>query len=149
MSATGLWVLAGTVLAGLLAGGLLALRNGRIRKARERTRPLPGPVAEALLSGGAVTLVQLSTTFCAPCRHARAVLEHVAARTEGLAHAELDVTDMPWVAQELGVLRTPTTLALDADGRELLRVAGVPKQAGLLAALEPHLPGARDDHPTG
>jgi hypothetical protein len=37
------------------------------------------------------------------------------------------------------VLRTPTTLALTADGRELLRVGGVPKGSTLVDALRPHL----------
>jgi thiol-disulfide isomerase/thioredoxin len=87
-----------------------------------------------------VTLVQLSTTFCAPCRHAKVVLRDLADRTEGLSHAELDVTNLPDVAAALGVMRTPTTLALTADGVEVLRVGGVPKRDSLLAALQPHLP---------
>ena len=47
--------------------------------------------------------------------------------TDGLHHVELDVTNQPEVAQSLSVLRTPTTIALAPDGRELLRVGGVPK----------------------
>lgn len=138
---TGLWVLVATLVAGLVAGGVLAARNGRIRGSARapRTRTLPGPVVEALDPAAAVTLVQLSTTFCAPCRQARAVLAGLAERTEGLHHVELDVTDRPQVAQELGVLRTPTTLALGRAGEELLRVSGVPRSSELLAALEPHL----------
>jgi hypothetical protein len=38
------------------------------------------------------------------------------------------------------VLRTPTTLAVDGSGTELLRVGGVPKRDELLAALRSHLP---------
>jgi thiol-disulfide isomerase/thioredoxin len=86
-----------------------------------------------------VTLVQISTTFCAPCRHARAVLSPLAERTEGLRHVELDVTDQPEVAQALGVLRTPTTLAFSPAGKELLRVSGVPKAEAVLEALDEHL----------
>jgi hypothetical protein len=44
------------------------------------------------------------------------------------------------VAQSLGILRTPTTLALTGNGHELLRIGGVPKGAALLDALRPHLP---------
>jgi thiol-disulfide isomerase/thioredoxin len=88
----------------------------------------------------AVTLVQISTTFCAPCRHARVLLADLAGKVDGLRHVELDVTDQPAVATELGVLRTPTTLALTANGTELLRVGGVPKGEPLLSALRPHLP---------
>lgn len=130
-----------TLVAGLVTGGVLWARNGRIRAAKPeqaaRAR-LPAPVAE-VLDPDAVTLVQISTTFCAPCRHARVVLSSLAERTQGLVHVELDVTDRPDVAHDLDVLRTPTTLALTPAGRELLRVGGVPKAADLLAALEPHL----------
>jgi hypothetical protein len=38
------------------------------------------------------------------------------------------------------VLTTPTTLAVNAKGEELMRVGGVPKRDTLLAALRPHLP---------
>jgi thiol-disulfide isomerase/thioredoxin len=136
---TGVWVLVATLVAALAVGGLLKARNGRVREAKP-VRELPAPVTAALDPASAVTLVQISTTFCAPCRHAKAVLGPLAERTEGLHHVELDVTNQPEVAQSLSVLRTPTTIALTPDGRELLRVGGVPKGADLLDALRPHLP---------
>jgi len=89
-----------------------------------------------------VVLVQLSTTFCAPCRHARVLLSDLAGRVTGLAHVELDLTRCPEVAEQLRVFRTPTTLALDAHGHELLRVSGVPRRDALLDALRPFLPEA-------
>jgi thiol-disulfide isomerase/thioredoxin len=137
---TGLWVLLGTLAAALVAGAALAARNGRVRAAKRPERRLPAAVAEVLDPAAPVTLVQISTTFCAPCRHARAALSQVAEHTSGLHHVDLDVTQRPEVAEALGVLRTPTTLALDPGGRELLRVGGVPRAADLLDALRPHLP---------
>ncbi|WP_103337888.1 TlpA family protein disulfide reductase [Amycolatopsis sp. CA-126428] len=136
---TGLWVLVATLVAAGAVGALLKARNGRVRAAKPAARELPAPVTAALDPASAVTLVQISTTFCAPCRHAKAVLAPLAERTEGLHHVELDVTEQPEVAQSLSVLRTPTTIALTPDGRELLRVGGVPKGPELLAALRPHL----------
>ena len=153
---TGLWVLVATLVAAVAAGVLLRARNGRVRVAKParaqpdgghaagpvlpgRARELPGPVTDVLDPASAVTLVQISTTFCAPCRHAKAVLAPLAERTDGLHHVELDVTNQPEVAQSLSVLRTPTTIALTPDGRELLRVGGVPEGPELLAALRPHL----------
>jgi thiol-disulfide isomerase/thioredoxin len=141
----GLWVVLSTLAVGLVAGGVLRARNGRIRAGRgvragdEAHLALPAPVAEALTPATPVTLVQISTTFCAPCRHTRTVLSSLAESTDGLRHVDLDVTERPEVAEELGVLRTPTTLALDSDGHELLRVSGVPKGPELLEALQPHL----------
>jgi thiol-disulfide isomerase/thioredoxin len=138
---TGLWVLVATLVAATAVGVLLKARNGRVREAKPAApaRELPAPVTAALDPASAVTLVQISTTFCAPCRHAKAVLGPLAERTDGLHHVELDVTNQPEVAQSLSVLRTPTTIALTPDGRELLRVGGVPKGADLLEALRPHL----------
>ncbi|RKT51536.1 TlpA family protein disulfide reductase [Saccharothrix australiensis] len=136
---TGVWALAGAVAVALIVGAVWRARNGRVRRA-DRPVELPEPVRELLDPPAPVTLVQLSTAFCAPCRHTRALLADLADRTDGLRHVELDVTDRPDVAAALGVLRTPTTLAVDAAGVELLRVGGVPDRGALLAALRPHLP---------
>ncbi|MET9264712.1 thioredoxin family protein [Amycolatopsis sp. NPDC004079] len=138
---TGVWVLLATLVVATAAGLVLRARNGRIRAAKPAaaTRALPAPVAEALDPRSAVTLVQISTTFCTPCRHTRAILSSLAEKTDGLHHVDLDVTERPEVAQALSVLSTPTTLALDPEGRELLRVGGVPKGPELLEALRPHL----------
>jgi thiol-disulfide isomerase/thioredoxin len=133
---TGVWALLGALAVAGAIGVLLKVREGRI--SRRDSVDLPAPVRDLLVPG--VTLVQLSTTFCAPCRHAKVILTDLASRTDGLTHAELDVTDLPDVAAQLGVMRTPTTLALTADGTEVLRVGGVPKRDTLLAALQPHLP---------
>jgi thiol-disulfide isomerase/thioredoxin len=133
---TGVWALLGALAVAGAIGVLLKVREGRI--SRKDSVDLPASVRDLLAPG--VTLVQLSTTFCAPCRHAKVILRDLADRTDGLTHAELDVTNLPDVAAKLGVMRTPTTLALTADGTEVLRVGGVPKRDSLLAALQPHLP---------
>jgi thiol-disulfide isomerase/thioredoxin len=133
----GALVLVGTLVLATVAGLVMKARNGRVRAAIESA--LPADI-QALVEPGGVTLVQLSTTFCAPCRHARVLLSDLAARTDGLHHTELDLTDRPDLAKELSVLRTPTTLAIDGRGAEILRVGGVPKRDELLAALAPHLP---------
>jgi thiol-disulfide isomerase/thioredoxin len=136
---TGLFVLLGALLLATAVGLGKRAADGRVRR-RDRGAPeLPGAVAAALDPDAEVTLVQLSTTFCAPCRHTRALLAAVAAGTPGLSHADLDVTETPEVALALGVRRTPTTVAYDPAGRELLRVTGVPRKADLLAALAPRL----------
>lgn len=152
---TGLIVAGATLVAAIVVGLAARARNGRIRSSRSGAPTeeaavgdaaldgLPGGVRDVLTGEAAdVTLVQLSTTFCAPCRHTRVLLAHVAERTDGLGHIELDVTDKPEIARDLGVLRTPTTIAYTRSGVELLRVSGVPKREELLAALAPRLPGA-------
>lgn len=140
---TGLWVVLGTLVLGVVAGFLLRSREGRIRQADARAEPvgatLPAEILDTLRPEHPVTLVQISTTFCSPCRQARARLSALAERTEGLGHTELDVTHRPEIAHRLGVMRTPTTIAFNPQGRELLRVGGVPESRTLLDALRYHL----------
>ncbi|MFL6143984.1 MAG: TlpA family protein disulfide reductase [Labedaea sp.] len=138
----GLWVLLGTLVLAGAAGLVLRARQGAIRSAPSPA-VLPRDVRSMVDPAASVTLIQLSTTFCAPCRQARVLLADLAGRTAGLRHAELDLTERADLARELAVLRTPTTLAVDARGVELLRVAGVPNRTTLLEALAPHLPGGR------
>lgn len=135
---SGALVLVATLALAGVVGLVLRSRRGRVRAAPAGV--VPDDVRRLLDPSAAVTLVQLSTTFCAPCRQARVLLSDLAARTDGLRHTELDLTDRPDLARELSVLRTPTTLAVDPNGSELLRVGGVPRREVLLEALRPHLP---------
>jgi thiol-disulfide isomerase/thioredoxin len=141
---TGALVLLGTLALAVVAGFALRAREGRIKgvtgaAAVAARSGLPDDIRKLLDPSASVTLVQLSTTFCAPCRHARRLLGDLAARTDGLHHTEFDLTNRPDLARELSVLRTPTTLAVDPRGTELLRVGGVPNRDTLLEALRPHL----------
>ena len=80
-------------------------------------------------------MLQFSSAFCAPCRATRRVLADVAARTPGVVHIDVDAEHHLDVVRRLGVLRTPTTLILDAEGRELGRASGVPTKDLVLRAL--------------
>lgn len=139
---TGALVLVGTLVLATAVGLVMKARDGRVRSSRKSSPQSSGFPADirALVAPGGITLVQLSTTFCAPCRQARVLLSDLAARTDGLHHTELDLTDRPELAMELSVLRTPTTLVVDGAGTEILRVGGVPRRDALLIALKPHLP---------
>jgi thiol-disulfide isomerase/thioredoxin len=136
---TGVWVLIGTVAVATVFGLAWRAAQGRVRGGKTESA-LPEPLRAAVDNGSAVTLLQLSTTFCTPCRHTRVLLSDLASRTDGLAHVDFDVTDQPEIATSLGVLRTPTTLAVNSAGVELMRVGGVPKRDTLIEALRPHLP---------
>ena len=143
MSAVGVAVVVGTLLLACALGVVLRLRAGRVRAVAHRAGSdaadgwrLAGTTAGP---SGRVLLLQLSSPVCAPCRQAAAVLGELSADTAGLRHVEIDVTDRPEVARELGVLRTPTVVAFDRAGAELLRVSGVPRVPQLLDALAPAL----------
>ncbi|MHA6806067.1 TlpA family protein disulfide reductase [Salinifilum ghardaiensis] len=150
------WVLAvGALLAALVITGACGLtwrlRSGRVRPARTRSNgeetlleALPADLRRVLTersdADAPVTLLQLSTAFCAPCRHARVLLERFAGSTPGVRHVEVDLTHHPDWATPLRVHTTPMTLVLDGAGAELFRVPGVPRRADLAEALRPHLP---------
>ena len=85
--------------------------------------------------GDRVLLLQLSSPVCTPCARTREQLTALTAEHPDLRHVEVDVAESPGIAQALHVLRTPTTVAFDRAGTELLRVGGVPRHADLQQAL--------------
>jgi thiol-disulfide isomerase/thioredoxin len=86
--------------------------------------------------GERATLLQFSSAFCAPCRATRRILADVTSAVPGVTHVEVDAEEHLDLVRRLGVLRTPTTLVLDAAGREVTRASGAPRTAQVLAALE-------------
>ena len=146
---TGVWVLL-AVLAVCTAFGLVhRSRSGRLRLAPTAAAPeteadaAPDdrPDLRAVLTelgeqpGERATLLQFSSAFCAPCRATRRVLGEVAALVEGVRHVEVDAESHLDVVRRLGVARTPTTIVLDADGRETGRATGQPRTPDVLAAI--------------
>lgn len=127
-------VLIGVLVVATALGLVLRRRHGRIRVREtaahgwDLAQVSPGPDDRVLL-------LQLSSPVCTPCARTREQLEALAAERPDLRHVEIDVADRPDVAKALHVLRTPTTVAFDRAGAELLRVGGVPRRAELVAAL--------------
>jgi len=85
--------------------------------------------------GERATVVQFSSTFCAPCRSTRYVAERAVATADGVAYADLDVADHLVLGERLGIDVTPTVLVLDAAGDVVRRASGVPTLAQLRSAL--------------
>jgi len=126
-----------------------AARDGRFRGTHRvkglSPDPEPGPAAAppdpAPLDGldhelgERATLLQFSSAFCAPCRATRRVLDEVTSVVPGVRHIEVDAEHHLELVRRLGVSRTPTTLILDAAGREVSRAAGAPTRDAVLATL--------------
>ena len=122
----------------LVASTLLGLLH-RYHDGRVRVQD-PSDRAAVLLAlgeqpGERATLLQFSSAFCAPCRATRRVLTGVAEELDGVRHVEVDAESHLALVRELGVLKTPTTLVLDAHGREAFRASGQPTRAAVLQAL--------------
>ncbi|HET6855879.1 MAG TPA: thioredoxin family protein [Streptomyces sp.] len=85
--------------------------------------------------GERATLVQFSSAFCQPCRATRRTLLEVADMVEGVTHVEIDAEERLDLVRELGIVKTPTVLVLDAQGRIVRRASGQPRRADVIAAL--------------
>jgi thiol-disulfide isomerase/thioredoxin len=113
------------------------LRGPRPAAPQQEDSP-PRRITEADLGrplGRRATLLQFSSSFCAPCRATRQVLAEVADHAEGIAHVEIDVADRVDLVRLLDVRRTPTTFLIGSDGRIASRASGPPRKAEVLAAL--------------
>jgi thiol-disulfide isomerase/thioredoxin len=142
----GLIALLAALAVAFAGGGLWRVRNGRMRAPG---RSLPAGAAGAGESpamritsadlgqalGERATLVQFSSAFCAPCRATRRILADVAQMAEGVAHIDIDAESRLDLVRSLGVLRTPTVLVTDAEGRIVKRASGLPRKPDVIAAL--------------
>jgi thiol-disulfide isomerase/thioredoxin len=127
-------------------------RFGGTRRLRGVDEPAPDAADGSVLAGTPwadqlgerATLLQFSSAFCAPCRVTRRVLSAVADSEPGVGHIEVDAEQHLDLVRRLGILRTPTTIVLDASGHELVRAAGAPTKAQVLAALAQSGSGGQD-----
>ncbi|RLV47677.1 thioredoxin [Nocardioides mangrovicus] len=145
---TGVVVLVVAVVAALAFGVWRRLTDGRFAAsapgAPSDAPGLPAPAPAGLLAGTEfadrlgerATLLQFSSAFCAPCRATRQVLAGVAETVPGVAHVEVDAEQHLALVRRLEVMRTPTTIVLDARGDEITRASGAPSKQQVLAALD-------------
>jgi thiol-disulfide isomerase/thioredoxin len=132
---TGMLVCVAVLLAASAYGVLQRRRSGRVRvRGRDDGRRLAASELGGEL-GERATLVQFSSAFCAPCRATRRVLGEVADLVPGVRHIEMDAEDNLALVRDLDILKTPTVLVLDADGRVVRRATGQPRKADVIAAL--------------
>ncbi|GAA2590646.1 MULTISPECIES: thioredoxin family protein [Streptomyces] len=132
---TGLVVCVLVLAAASAYGVLRRRRSGRVRvRGRDDGKRLDAAELGAEL-GERATLVQFSSAFCAPCRATRRVLGEVAGVVPGVTHVEIDAEAHLDLVRRLDILKTPTVLVLDADGRVVRRATGQPRKADVIAAL--------------
>ena len=136
---TGVWVLLGVLLASTAFGLVHTARSGKLTQGRtEDLRSVLTQLGQE--PGERATLLQFSSAFCAPCRATRRILGEVAELVDGVRHVEVDAEQHLDVVRALGIAKTPTTLVLDAQGRETLRASGQPRKADVLTALAKAVP---------
>jgi thiol-disulfide isomerase/thioredoxin len=85
--------------------------------------------------GERATLLQFSSSYCAPCRAVSRLGSEVAGEVPGVRHVEVDAEEHLDVVKALGIWQTPTLLVLDGAGRIVKRATGVPQKPHLIAAV--------------
>ncbi|MEU5275668.1 thioredoxin family protein [Streptomyces asoensis] len=132
---TGLVVCVAVLAAASAYGVLQRRRSGRVRVRGGDDGKRLGADRLGGELGARATLVQFSSAFCAPCRATRRILGEVAGVVPGVAHIEIDAEAHLDLVRDLGILKTPTVLVLDAEGRVVRRATGQPRKADVIAAL--------------
>ena len=137
MSVAGVVAVLVVVLIVVVVGTVLRRRSGRLRTASAGRAGVDGWTLAGVRPGSddRLLLLQLSSPVCAPCRTTAGVLGGIASDDPGVRHVEIDVAERVDVARALNVLSTPTTVAFDRGGTEILRVSGVPRADELRDAL--------------
>jgi thiol-disulfide isomerase/thioredoxin len=141
---TGTWVLVAALVLATGFGVFRAVRDGRFTGTHKvKGGAESGPVEPGVLDGTDIehtlgeraTLLQFSSAFCAPCRITRRVLSEVVEIVPGVTHVEIDAEHHLDLVRRVGITRTPTTLILDAAGREVGRASGAPNRSEVIATL--------------
>jgi thiol-disulfide isomerase/thioredoxin len=131
------WVLVAVLVGATALGIVWRMRQGRVRDVRGGGDSLFPALSElGEQPGERATLLQFSSAFCAPCRATKRILGDVAAAVPGVRHVEVDAESNLELVRRLNVLKTPTTLVLDAQGRVTKKASGQPRKEQILAALE-------------
>jgi thiol-disulfide isomerase/thioredoxin len=125
-------VVAAVLVLATVAAFAVRRRDGQLKGTRQQ--PLTVAELGQPLSPRA-TLLQFSSSFCAPCRAARQLLADVAAHDAGVAHVEIDVADRLDLVRLLDVRRTPTVFVLGPQGEIIRRASGLPSRDDVLAAV--------------
>lgn len=116
-------------------------QQGKVRHVEVAGALTPAELGAA--RGPRGSLVQFSTPVCAKCPGTRVLLKRVIEDYPGVVHIDIDAAEQLDMARRLDIMRTPTTLVLDADGVVISRMDGPPTVAQVREALD-ELPPARD-----
>ena len=109
-------------------------RQGQVRHVH-----IPGALTPEDLGasrGLRATLVQFSSPMCAKCPPTRDLLLRVAQEYSHVVHVEIDASERLDLARRLDIMRTPTTLVLDADGVVVSRMNGALSEVQAREALD-------------
>ena len=128
--------LIGLVALATLLGVLWRARTGRVRAIAHEIVIEAVDLGAGVGLGDGATLLQFSTTVCAPCRVTHSLLDELATQRVGVSHVDVDITRRADLASRFRLLQSPTTFILDAHGVVRARIGGAPRRAEITAELE-------------
>jgi thiol-disulfide isomerase/thioredoxin len=128
------YLLTSVLVASSIFGFWYRKKQGEIRTRDRKLEISAKEIGEKL--GSRLTLLQFSSAFCSPCRTTKVLLNNLTKDLPDIKHIDVDAESKLELARKLNILSTPTTIVLDADGREVGRAVGVPKRDQVLNLLE-------------
>ena len=125
------YVLVGLLILSSLLGLFWQRSNQRAKTVELEKNPLLPLITE---QGSEATFVQISGPNCSTCNQVKRLLTEVT-EADSLAYQELEITDYPELAEELGIKRIPTVYLVDANGKLATSFSGATRRDSFEKAL--------------
>lgn len=140
MSREGIWIVCAVLVVVGFFGYWWQRNNGQFRAPSQTDgegvlRLSPADLGHNL--GDTLTVVQFSSTFCQPCVATKRVISYSLGlvKVEGIESIEVNAEENLELAKKAAVMRTPTVVLLDSQGREISRASGELRPQQFLGAL--------------
>jgi thiol-disulfide isomerase/thioredoxin len=126
------------IVVAIAAGRVLRARDGRVTVVDNGARVASHHLdAVGLrLDGAAAGAVLLGSPTCAPCDTVKRVLGELEAERPSFRWVYADAGEHLGLAQEHRIMRVPTLLVVEPDGRIVARTSGVPNRDALRRVLD-------------